>query len=46
MTSVAKLIDRQDDIANGVAAPLGLPKFDTYAICNLRGGDRKDFSSF
>ncbi len=46
MTSVAKLIDRQDDIANGVAAPLGLPKFDTYAICNLRGGIGKTSLAF
>ena len=46
MTSVSVLIDRQDDIANGTATPLNLPKFDTYSICNLRGGIGKTSLAF
>ena len=40
------LIDRQYAIAQGEAEPLDLPKFDTYAICNLRGGIGKTTLAF
>lgn len=37
-SSVNQLIGRQFAIAHGDAAPLDVPKFDKYTICNLRGG--------
>lgn len=40
------LISRQNEIANGEAQPLPLPKFDTYTICNLRGGIGKTSLTF
>lgn len=41
-----KLIERQFDIARGCAAPLPLPKFNIYTICNLRGGIGKTSLAF
>lgn len=40
------IISRQDAISRGVGTPLGLPKFDRYAICNLRGGIGKTSLAF
>ncbi|MBQ7609112.1 MAG: ParA family protein [Desulfovibrionaceae bacterium] len=40
------IIDRQNAIELGEAEALDLPKFDTYAICNLRGGIGKTTLSF
>ncbi|CQJ67390.1 MULTISPECIES: ParA family protein [Yersinia] len=40
------LIDRQTRIAEGVEGPLPLPKFDSYTVCNLRGGIGKTSLSF
>ena len=33
-----QIISRQFAISEGNAEPLPLPDYDTYAICNLRGG--------
>lgn len=38
MSGIVSLVNRQQDIAEGNAEPLQLPKFDTYTVCNLRGG--------
>lgn len=46
MSIVFSLIERQKDIAQGNAVPLMLPRFDTYTICNLRGGIGKTSLSF
>lgn len=46
MSSVNALINRQDQIAEGTVVPLSLPKFDTYSICNLRGGIGKTSLAF
>ena len=40
------IIDRHYDIASGDAAPLKLPPFPKYAICNLRGGTGKTSLAF
>lgn len=40
------LLNRQFAIAQGDAEPLPLPKFDTYTICNLRGGIGKTSLTF
>ena len=40
------IINRQFDIANGTADDIGLPKFQKYAMCNLRGGIGKTTLSF
>jgi cellulose biosynthesis protein BcsQ len=37
-SNIDVIVDRQNEIANGRARPIKLPKFDTYAVCNLRGG--------
>ncbi len=44
--SIQQLIERQEFIANGQGAPLPLPKYDRYAICNLRGGIGKTSLAF
>lgn len=36
--SIESLITRQNDIAAEKAINLSVPKFDRYAVCNLRGG--------
>ncbi|MBF0179642.1 MAG: ParA family protein [Magnetococcales bacterium] len=36
--AVDLIVNRQNAIAEGTAQPLPIPKFDTYTICNLRGG--------
>ncbi len=46
MSILQQLISRQYDIAQGTATPLLLPKFDTYTICNLRGGIGKTSLAF
>ncbi|WP_027187058.1 ParA family protein [Desulfovibrio cuneatus] len=38
--------NRQEDIANGNASPLQLPKHSLYTICNLRGGVGKTSLAF
>lgn len=43
---VNRIIERQNEIANGEAEPLNLPKFDKYVICNLRGGIGKTTLAF
>lgn len=45
-SSIINIIDRQNDIVNSTPEPLPLPKFDKYAICNLRGGIGKTSLSF
>lgn len=40
------LVSRQDDIANGMASPLTIPKYAAYTICNLRGGIGKTSLAF
>lgn len=40
------IIERQYDIANGTAENISLPKYKTYAMCNLRGGIGKTTLSF
>ena len=40
------IIDRQYGIANNEVADLDIPKYDTYAMCNLRGGIGKTTLSF
>jgi len=32
------IVNRQEAIAKGSGTPLALPKFDSYVVCNLRGG--------
>jgi cellulose biosynthesis protein BcsQ len=44
--AIDSIVDRQLAIAEGAANPLPLPKFDTYAICNLRGGIGKTSLAF
>lgn len=44
--SIEKIIDRQYAIANGNAENIGLPQFNKYAMCNLRGGIGKTTLSF
>ena len=44
--SIDTIVARQNDIAEGNAASLPLPDFDTYAICNLRGGIGKTSLAF
>jgi len=46
ISAIANIIDRQNDIVNSSPNPLLLPKFTTYAICNLRGGIGKTSLSF
>lgn len=43
---INELIARQNDIANGTVQSLPVPKFDTYCICNLRGGIGKTSLTF
>lgn len=38
--------NRQEDIANGNAIPIQLPKYSRYTICNLRGGVGKTSLAF
>lgn len=45
-SQVENIIGRQLDISTGVASRLNLPVFDTYAICNLRGGIGKTSLTF
>ena len=40
------VIDKQIQIANGVAASVPLPRFQKYTMCNLRGGIGKTTLSF
>lgn len=40
------IIARQNAISEGQGVPLGLPQFDRYAICNLRGGIGKTSLAF
>lgn len=44
--SIDTIVARQNDIAEGTATSLPLPDFDTYAICNLRGGIGKTSLAF
>lgn len=44
--SIENIIDRQYEIANGMAENIELPKFKKYAMCNLRGGIGKTTLSF
>lgn len=46
MNNIENLLQRQNDIANCCAAPLPLPRFNTYCVCNLRGGIGKTSLSF
>lgn len=40
------LVARQDAISEGIGVDLEIPKFNEYAICNLRGGIGKTSLSF
>lgn len=44
--NITALVNRQNAIAEGSAEPLGIPKFDAYTICNLRGGIGKTSLAF
>ncbi len=44
--NITNLISRQYEIACGSAEPLPLPKYNNYAICNLRGGIGKTSLAF
>lgn len=46
MNKVDTLVDRQAKIADGSATPLSIPKFDSYTVCNLRGGIGKTSLTF
>ena len=46
LNSYAKVIERQVDIANGNFPEIELPKFQKYALCNLRGGIGKTTLAF
>lgn len=46
MDSYSNVISRQYDIANGNFPDVPLPKFNKYALCNLRGGIGKTTLSF
>lgn len=43
---IDNIIARQNDISIGNNVTLSLPKFDSYALCNLRGGIGKTSLSF
>lgn len=45
-SNIDRIVNRQDEIAEGSAQPLLLPDFDTYAVCNLRGGIGKTSLAF
>jgi len=45
-SAITNIINRQNDIVNSTPAPLPLPKFTSYAVCNLRGGIGKTSLSF
>jgi chromosome partitioning protein len=38
MSRIENLVQRQDEIAKETAENLNLPKYNSYTICNLRGG--------
>lgn len=44
--SIETIINRQFDIANNQAEAIQLPKYEIYAMCNLRGGIGKTTLSF
>lgn len=44
--SIEPIIERQYSISDGVCPNLNIPKFDKYAVCNLRGGVGKTTLSF
>lgn len=44
--SIKTIIDRQYKIANNEGESIDLPKYTTYAMCNLRGGIGKTTLSF
>ncbi len=45
-STISTIIDRQYEIANSNSAPLALPGFSKYTVCNLRGGIGKTSLSF
>lgn len=45
-SAITNIINRQNDIVNSTPNPLPLPKFTSYAVCNLRGGIGKTSLSF
>ena len=44
--SVQEIIDRQVEVTRGTSAPIPLPQFRKYTMCNLRGGIGKTTLSF
>jgi len=46
MSTIANIIERQYEIANGHPEPLALPSFSIYSVCNLRGGIGKTSLTF
>lgn len=45
-SQISAIISRQHDIAEGEDVALNLPKYNSYAICNLRGGIGKTSLTF
>lgn len=45
-SQIDALVARQNDIANGAIESLTVPKYDSYCICNLRGGIGKTSLAF
>ncbi|WP_233961752.1 ParA family protein [Pectobacterium versatile] len=45
-SQISAIISRQNAISIGNSVPLSLPKFNSYAICNLRGGIGKTSLTF
>ena len=45
-SAITTIVNRQNDIVNSTPSALPLPKFTSYAVCNLRGGIGKTSLSF
>ncbi len=45
-TRIQNIISRQNDISEGIGQSLNLPRYNAYAICNLRGGIGKTSLAF
>ncbi|MES9902529.1 MAG: ParA family protein [Sedimenticola sp.] len=45
-SAITNIVNRQNDIVNSTPDALPLPKFTSYAVCNLRGGIGKTSLSF
>ena len=45
-SAITNIVNRQNDIVNSTPDALPLPKYTSYAVCNLRGGIGKTSLSF